>query len=185
MTLGTQQTSNNTNLAVLGQSPSRVQNSAVVTAMGTNMAAGISGSSTVSPAAVPASTSVPVTVAVLVINAVPGVLVKSLAMPSSSGFVEVKSFDAIAVPVTGMAPVAYALPQDTFVHVVSDTKLSYSARQADGTPLPEWVRLNTATGEISLNPPAGLALDQLTLTVTAVDPAGNAANTNLQFKLKN
>ncbi len=185
MPVATQQTSNNTNLAVPGQSSSSVQASAAVAAMGTILAAGASGSSTVASVGVPASTSVPVTAAALVINAVPGVMVKSLAMPSSSGFVEVKSFDAIAVPVTGTAPVAYALPQDTFVHVVSDTKLSYSARQADGTPLPEWVRLNTATGEISLNPPAGLALDQLSLTVTAVDPAGNAANTNLQFKLKN
>jgi len=185
MPVATQQTPNNINLAVPGQSSSSVQASAAVAAMGTSLAAGASGSLTVASAGVPASTLVPVTAAVLVINAVPGVLVKSLAMPSSSGFVEVRSFDAIAVPVTGTAPVAYALPQDTFVHVVSDTKLSYSARQADGTPLPEWVRLNTATGEISLNPPAGLALDQLSLTVTAVDPAGNAANTNLQFKLKN
>ncbi len=118
------------------------------------------------------------------ISAVPGVVSRATAMAPSSGFVEVKSFDAVALPSPGAGVVAYALPHDTFVHVVSETKLSYSARQTDGSPLPEWVRFNTATGEITMNPPADLSLEALSLTVTAVDPTGNAANTNLQFKLK-
>ena len=118
------------------------------------------------------------------ISAVPGVVSRATAMAPSSGFVEVKSFDAVALPSPGAGVVVYALPHDTFVHVVSETKLSYSARQTDGSPLPEWVRFNTATGEITMNPPADLSLEALSLTVTAVDPTGNAANTNLQFKLK-
>lgn len=131
-----------------------------------------------------ANSSAGLTATPMFISTVPGVVARTTAMTPSSGFVEVKNFDAVALPSPGAGVVAYALPHDTFVHVVSETKLSYSARQTDGSPLPEWVRFNSATGEITMNPPADLSLEALNLTVTAVDPTGNAANTNLQFKLK-
>jgi trimeric autotransporter adhesin len=119
----------------------------------------------------------------MLISAVPGVQLQSAVLGKNAGFVEVKSFTAIPVALAGAPATTYSLPQDTFVHAVKGSKVSYSAKQADGSPLPEWVRFNTATGEITLNPPAGLTIEQLTVSITAVDTSGNAASSNLQFKI--
>jgi len=62
--------------------------------------------------------------------------------------------------------------------------LSYSATLANGDPLPAWLSLNPATGEI-VGTPTGGDLGALSLIVTVTDVAGETATTTLELTVEN
>lgn len=59
--------------------------------------------------------------------------------------------------------------------------LNYSATLADGSVLPEWVTVNAATGEISINPPAGET--RVNIRISAQDVNGDTRVLELDLDL--
>ncbi len=65
----------------------------------------------------------------------------------------------------------YAIPTGAFTDIDVGDVLTYSAIQADGSALPNWLTFDTANGIFSGTPPSG-ASTSLNLKVTATDLAG-------------
>ena len=61
-------------------------------------------------------------------------------------------------------------------------RLTYSVLQADGRPLPTWLRFNPVTGELMGTPPLGTSAT-LELSITATDLAGAKISNPLQIVL--
>ena len=80
-------------------------------------------------------------------------------------------------------PFSFALPPATFASSDPGAVISVEIRQANGQPLPSWMRFDPATGTLSGQPPAGLT-SKLTLEVIARDSKGNRASTVLEFRVK-
>jgi VCBS repeat-containing protein len=76
-------------------------------------------------------------------------------------------------------PLNFTIPADTFQDVDLADKLTYSATLENGKPLPDWLKLNSLTGEFSGTPTKNFG--DYDLIVTATDPAGATAKTNLTF----
>lgn len=110
--------------------------------------------------------------------------VRTVAVAPASGFTSVKNFSDIPLANPAGSGVNFPLPKDTFVHVISGTKLTYRARQTDGSPLPDWVSINASTGEITISKSIDASQENLLITVTAVDPSGNTADSLLVFNFK-
>ena len=62
-------------------------------------------------------------------------------------------------------------------------KVDYSARLADGSPLPGWLKLDTATGVLSGQPPAGAKAARVEVIVRAEVEGGAAATTRVNLQL--
>jgi len=75
----------------------------------------------------------------------------------------------------------YVIPKDAFLSSSSDVRLSFQATQANGAPLPNWLRFNPETGTFSGVVPEGERGD-LRIRVKAVDSKGNEAVTTFTIK---
>ncbi len=78
---------------------------------------------------------------------------------------------------------SYAVPAGTFADEDPDDNLSLSLTQADGSALPGWLHLDSATGQITALAPEGAA-GSYTLQLTASDGAGAQAHTELALQVK-
>lgn len=70
-------------------------------------------------------------------------------------------------------PFTWQLPQGAFVDVDAGDVLTYSARLADGSALPQWLSFDAATGSLSGTPAAA---GRYAVQVTATDLAGAQAS---------
>jgi hypothetical protein len=96
----------------------------------------------------------------------------------NSGFISVRSFGATTVPAGSLF--SFTLPKDTFKH--SDTKASLvlEARQADGKPLPDWLKFDSGTGRFTGNAPQGI--QQIEISVVAREKSGGEATTKVVLR---
>lgn len=76
----------------------------------------------------------------------------------------------------------FTLPDDTFTHTNPNAVVSLSAAQANGQPLPNWMRFDPQTGSISGTPPAGVR-GNIAIRVQARDRQGNEVSTILKLNL--
>jgi large repetitive protein len=72
------------------------------------------------------------------------------------------------------------LPNDTFTHTRQDATVSLQASQANGRPLPNWLKFDSQTGKFSGTPPEGFGGD-LAITVSARDSSGQRADTAVKL----
>ncbi|WP_310449086.1 filamentous hemagglutinin N-terminal domain-containing protein [Sulfuritalea sp.] len=84
--------------------------------------------------------------------------------------------------VSGGQSFNFTLPDDTFTHTNPNAVVSLSARQANGQPLPSWVRFDPQSGSISGTPPAGIR-GNISIQVQARDRDGNEVSTILKLNL--
>jgi len=88
------------------------------------------------------------------------------------------------IPVQTITPgsesLSFTIPSDTFVHTDSSATLTLIATMVDGSPLPEWLSFNPATGDFRGEPPASFQ-GELQIKVTARDDAGRQAETILRM----
>ena len=82
------------------------------------------------------------------------------------------------------AAFAYTLPDGTFTDVDLGDKLTYSARMADGTDLPSWLKFDASTGAFA-GTPANADVGNLSVIVTATDVAGASATKALDLSVAN
>ena len=75
----------------------------------------------------------------------------------------------------------YVIPKDAFLSSSSDARLSFQATQANGAPLPNWLRFNSETGTFSGVVPEGVRGD-LRIRVKAVDSKGNEVVTTFTIR---
>lgn len=66
------------------------------------------------------------------------------------------------------------IPSDAFAHTSANATVSLSATEANGRPLPGWLRFDPATGTFSGTPPPGFR-GNLTIRIAARDQAGHQA----------
>jgi Ca2+-binding RTX toxin-like protein len=78
-------------------------------------------------------------------------------------------------------PWSYDLPAGTFADVDAGDKLTYTAQLSDGKPLPEWLKIDAATGRLSST--TGKAT-HLNLSITATDQAGACVSQALEIYIK-
>jgi hypothetical protein len=72
--------------------------------------------------------------------------------------------------VEGTSTAKVSMPYDAFVHSKADAVIQLTASQADGTPLPPWVRFDQRTGSFEVDPAAsGGFKGKIELKVTARD----------------
>ncbi|MBF0627839.1 MAG: DUF1566 domain-containing protein [Magnetococcales bacterium] len=81
---------------------------------------------------------------------------------------------------TGSGSKTFQVPANTFRDADGDT-LTYSARRADGSALPSWLRFNRSTRTFSGNPPTGIL--KVGLRVTASDGRGGTASSAFTLNL--
>ncbi|MDY0013412.1 MAG: putative Ig domain-containing protein [Rhodocyclaceae bacterium] len=106
-----------------------------------------------------------------------------LAGASASQMFALEVIDTNDAPTVGVALAAqtvtedvafmFALPTDAFVDTDLGDRLSYSATQADGSALPDWLVFDAATSSFSGTPASA---GDYTLRVTATDQAGTQAS---------
>jgi hypothetical protein len=75
----------------------------------------------------------------------------------------------------------YVIPRDAFLSSSGDARLSFQATQANGAPLPNWLRFNPETGTFSGVVPEGVRGD-LRIRVKAVDSKGNEVVTTFTIR---
>jgi VCBS repeat-containing protein len=78
----------------------------------------------------------------------------------------------------------FVLPANTFADVDAGDTLTYTAKLANGNPLPSWLSFNPATGTFSGTPANG-DVGPLSLKVTATDTSGAAATSSFQIAVAN
>jgi VCBS repeat-containing protein len=71
----------------------------------------------------------------------------------------------------------YTVPRDAFIHSDVRAVITLDARQADGQPLPDWIRFDGVSGLFNGRPAADAAMPRLNLEVVARDNAGREART--------
>ncbi len=69
---------------------------------------------------------------------------------------------------------SYTVPRNTFADIDKGDTLTYSAKLADGSALPSWLKFDSATGMLS-GTPANADVGALSIQVTATDSSGPAA----------
>ena len=99
-------------------------------------------------------------------------------VPGSGGFISVRSFGTTTIPAD--ATFSFTLPKDTFKHADPNPTVVLEARQADGKPLPEWLKFNPSTGSFTGHAPKGMK--EIELRVTARDSIGGEAVTKLVLR---
>jgi hypothetical protein len=100
---------------------------------------------------------------------------------SDTGPALLAAIPTTSVAVSGDAGLSFSLPRGTFVEAVPNATVTVDALQANGAPLPGWLRFDPATGTFHGKPPAGWH-QQLDLQVTARDSQGNQATTHIRVK---
>jgi hypothetical protein len=114
------------------------------------------------------------------------------AAPGRSGYVEIGASssaglqalpDIGAFSVPAGQPVSVMLPAATFTHSERNTQVSVEVRQADGRPLPGWLKFDPVTGSLTGQAPPGLNL-KLSIEVIARDSKGNRATSHLNIEVK-
>ena len=90
--------------------------------------------------------------------------------------------DVVGTTVSSGQSFNFTLPDDTFTHTNPNAVVSLSARQANGQPLPSWMRFDPQTGSISGTPPAGIRGD-ISIQVQARDRQGNEVSTILKLNI--
>jgi hypothetical protein len=68
------------------------------------------------------------------------------------------------------------LPRGIFRHTDPNAQVAVLATQADGSPLPEWLRINLTTGRVVVQPPPDF-VGVVEVRLAARDAAGNRAET--------
>lgn len=96
---------------------------------------------------------------------------------AAAGFLSVKTFEPFITPRATVFSVG--LPADTFVHSAADAGLVLSARSADGSPLPEWLRFDAEGARFTGTPPPSTR--QWVVQVSARDRWGQEASTLLRL----
>jgi hypothetical protein len=89
-------------------------------------------------------------------------------------------------PVPGQSDTAgrffsYTIPDSTFVDDDGNSTLAYSAKLANGDPLPAWLAFDSTTGTFTGSP---LLAGILNIIVTATDTAGKSASTPFVIDIK-
>lgn len=87
----------------------------------------------------------------------------------------VRAFGALEV--SPGALFTFTLPKETFKHADPKASVVLEARQANGKPLPDWLKFNPGTGRFTGKAPSGLK--QLEVTVFARDTSGQEASTKV------
>jgi|GEM_PF-1558738 len=98
-------------------------------------------------------------------------------LPSGTGLVASPSAGEFAL---GSAQFSVSLPPATFVHSDPAARVTVDARQADGSPLPGWLRFDPASGTFRGEAPPGFK-GSIDIVVTARDAAGHQAKSPLQL----
>ena len=78
----------------------------------------------------------------------------------------------IDIPVSGTMEIG--VPMDTFAHTDANATVKLFVTQADGRPLPPWMRFDPRNGKIEGNPPPGFR-GEVVLRVVARDDQGREA----------
>jgi Ca2+-binding RTX toxin-like protein len=78
----------------------------------------------------------------------------------------------------------FAVPVNTFADVDAGDSLGYSAKLANGNPLPAWLAFDAATGTFSGTPANG-DVGNLNIRVTATDSAGAAVSSTFGLAVAN
>ena len=79
---------------------------------------------------------------------------------------------------------SFTIPTATFTDVDGGDTLVYTAKLANGNPLPSWLSFNAATGTFS-GTPANSDVGGLSITVTATDGQGAAASSTFTLGVAN
>ncbi|MBF8271041.1 MAG: swmB [Magnetococcales bacterium] len=79
---------------------------------------------------------------------------------------------------------SWQIPADAFIDVDAGTTLTYTATQADGSPLPGWLSFDAATRTWS-GTPRNADVGALELRVTVADERGATAQETLQLQVAN
>ncbi|MGE5492851.1 MAG: Ig-like domain-containing protein, partial [Actinomycetota bacterium] len=74
------------------------------------------------------------------------------------------------------------IPADTFIGFGADGALQLSAMQANGRPLPNWIRFDAAKGTFVANPPPGVS-GELTVRLSARDTDGRMVVTTFKIRV--
>jgi VCBS repeat-containing protein len=115
----------------------------------------------------------------------------AISAPSDGGF-------RVSVSATGSEPivaskaigevvqvgkVAFTIPVDAFAVTKADAQVTLRATQADGSPLPSWLKFNPVSGQLEGTPPAGQAVD-IDVKVSAHGKAGGDAAQIFRLSVK-
>ncbi len=73
-------------------------------------------------------------------------------------------------------PVSFAIPADAFGHSDAKASIQLAAAQANGSPLPGWLKFNAATGTFVGQPPPGV-VGEINIRITARDSEGREVKT--------
>jgi hypothetical protein len=76
----------------------------------------------------------------------------------------------------------FAIPSDAFAHSDPTEVLQLSAMQANGQPLPGWIRFDASSGTFQVDAPAGYA-GELRLMIRARDSKGNEVSSIFRFNV--
>ncbi len=93
----------------------------------------------------------------------------------SAGFISVRSFGTTTVPAE--TEFSFTLPKDTFKHADPKATIVLEARQANGKPLPAWIRFDPGAARFTGRAPRGI--HQIEVSVVARDTSGHEAATRL------
>jgi hypothetical protein len=78
--------------------------------------------------------------------------------------------------------VSFTIPADAFAQSSSGAGIQLAASQADGQPLPSWLKFNAATGQFVGEPPAGLE-GTISIKVLAKNAAGQEVSSVFRIDL--
>ena len=77
---------------------------------------------------------------------------------------------------------SFAIPSDAFAHSDPTEVLQLSAMQANGLPLPGWIRFDASSGTFQVDAPAGY-VGELRLMIRARDSKGNEVSSIFRFNV--
>ena len=80
------------------------------------------------------------------------------------------------------AQTSFSVPYDAFAHTDPNERILLSATQANGQPLPGWVRFDPQSGKFELNTPANYR-GELTIKILARDSQGREASSLFRFNV--
>ncbi|NLQ17935.1 DUF4347 domain-containing protein [Marinomonas sp. M1K-6] len=103
----------------------------------------------------------------------------------ANGQVQVTDAGGVPTNTTGLTVANIVSQVDRVSITIADasTVAQYSATLADGTALPDWVEVNSSTGEVTMNPPAGQGV--ISLKINSVDADGNVRVLEIEVDLAN
>ncbi|MDK9725001.1 MAG: hypothetical protein OEL88_08910, partial [Sterolibacteriaceae bacterium MAG5] len=105
----------------------------------------------------------------------------SLSSPTPLGSLLVSTVPEQMVTLSG-SRLSFALPADAFVSSNPGEKLVLSATQADGRPLPGWMKFDAAQGTFEGEPPPGVK-GEIVIKIKARDSADREANVVIRVQM--